>query len=254
MTRSIDALLNSFAIRSFRETADKDYITARMAYKARLIQPYLWSALHCLEKYVKGICLLNRVKAQKGHSVLKGIKIMEEAAKFPIQLSEHTRSFIERLEDNGAEFRYYETSYQTHAFDILRLDCAVWEIRRYCQPIDYEITLQDGSKKNMLETKLSQIKNALKDKDKGTCISNGTLEEIISNKNHPARSHLIWQNLYFGPSSRKSVKIRRYTESGNTPFFLNPEIIDELEKYVFIPKHIAEGVRQYALKKSIKTD
>ena len=42
-------LVNDFAIRSFRETADKDYIAARMAYRARLIQPFLWSALHCLE-------------------------------------------------------------------------------------------------------------------------------------------------------------------------------------------------------------
>ena len=51
MPWSMDVKVNSFAIRSFRETADKDYITARMAYRARLMQPFLWSALHCLEKY-----------------------------------------------------------------------------------------------------------------------------------------------------------------------------------------------------------
>ncbi|SPA46665.1 hypothetical protein CBM2629_A60060 [Cupriavidus taiwanensis] len=44
MPYSMQILLNDFAIRSFRETADKDYIAARMAYRARLIQPFLWSA------------------------------------------------------------------------------------------------------------------------------------------------------------------------------------------------------------------
>ena len=34
------------------------------------------------------------------------------------------------------------------------------------------------------------------------------------------------------------------------PFFLNPEIIDEVVKYVNIPKDIAEGVRQFAKQKA----
>jgi hypothetical protein len=45
MHNPMHILVNDFAIRSFRETADKDYIAARMAYRARLIQPFLWSAL-----------------------------------------------------------------------------------------------------------------------------------------------------------------------------------------------------------------
>lgn len=49
MAYTMRVLINDFAIRSFRDTADKDYIAARMAYRARLIQPFLWSALHCLE-------------------------------------------------------------------------------------------------------------------------------------------------------------------------------------------------------------
>lgn len=48
-----DALLNDFAIRSFRDTADRDYIHARLAYRAQLVPQFQWSALHCLEKYAK---------------------------------------------------------------------------------------------------------------------------------------------------------------------------------------------------------
>ncbi|MGH8854315.1 MAG: hypothetical protein ACREWI_08555, partial [Telluria sp.] len=79
----------------------------------------------------------------------------------------------------------------------------------------------------------------------------GTLEQIIENKDHSARAALIWNNLFFGPSRRKGVKMKSSWESGNSPFFLHPEIIDEVIKYVYIPKDIAEGVRQFAKQKAV---
>lgn len=242
-------LVNDFAIRSFRETADKDYIAARMAYRARLIQPFLWSALHCLEKYVKGILVLNRVKAHKGHSVLPGIERMKHHGKFELDLSADTVQFIKKLEDYGAEYRYYEVSYEIEPFDIIRFDRAVWELRRYCQPLDYDIAGADGETMNFLTLELDRIRRAKANHEKGTCITGGILEMIIEKKEHPAREALIWKNLFFGPSRRKGVKMQSNWESGNSPFFLHPEIIDEVLKYVYIPKDIAEGVRQFAKQK-----
>lgn len=52
--------------------------------------------------------------------------------------------------------------------------------------------------------------------------------------------------MFFGTSRRKGLKMRPEWESGNSPFFLHPEIIDEVVRYVYIPKDIAEGVRQFA--------
>lgn len=251
MPHSTHVLVNTFAIRSFRETADKDYIAARMAYRARLFQPFLWSALHSLEKYVKGILVLNRVKAHKGHNVLEGIEKMKEHGKFALELSADTVEFIKKLEDYGAEYRYYEVSYHVRPFDILRFDRAVWELRRYCQPLDYNIFKKDGKTVNMLSTELTRVHLAKAKHEKGTCIVGGTLEQIIEKRDHPAREALIWKNLFFGPSRRKVVKMRRDWEAGNSPFFLHPEIIDEVVKYVHIPKHIAEGVRQYAKQKEV---
>lgn len=94
-----------------------------MAYRARLIQPFLWSALHCLEKYVKGILVLNRVEAHKGHSVLPGIEQMKQHGKFGLDLSADTIQFIKKLEDYGAEYRYYEVSYDIRPFDMGKLVC-----------------------------------------------------------------------------------------------------------------------------------
>lgn len=247
-------LVNNFAIRSFRETADKDYIAVRMAYRAQLIQPFLWSSLHCLEKYVKGILVLNRVKAHRGHSVLPGIQRMKQDGKFGLDLSTETVQFIKKLEDYGAEFRYYEVSYDIEPFDIIRLDRAVWELRRYCQPLDYDNVNLNGETVNMLPFELERVHRAKANHEKGTCVKGGVLETIIEKKDHPAREALIWNNLFFGTSRRKGVKMLSSWEAGNSPLFLHPEIIDEVLKYVYIPKDIAEGVRQFASKKSANKD
>lgn len=252
MPYSMHILVNDFAIRCFRETADKDYIAARMAYRARLIQPFLWSALHCLEKYVKGILVLNRVQAHKGHSVLPGIERMKQHGRFELDLSADTVKFIKNLEDYGAEYRYYEVSYGIQPFDIVRFDRAVWELRRYCQPLDYDIVDTNGKMVNLLTHELDRLLRAKAKYEKGTCIIGGTLEKIVEKKDHPARKALIWNNLFFGPSRRKVVKMRQDWESGNSPFFLHPEIIDEVVKYVYIPKDIAEGVRQFAKQKAVE--
>lgn len=247
-------LVNDFAIRSFRETADKDYIAARMAYRARLIQPFLWSALHCLEKYVKGILVLNRVKAHKGHSVLPGIERIKQHGKFELDLSADTVKFIKKLEDYGAEYRYYEVSYDIRPFDIVRFDRAVWELRRYCQPLDYDTVDINGKMVNLLTHELDRVHRAKAKDEKGTCVMGGFLEMIIEKKDHPAREALIWNNLFFGPSRRRGVKMRPDWEAGNSPFFLHPEIIDEVVKYVYIPKDIAEGVRQFAKQKEAEKE
>ena len=247
MSYPMHTLVNDFAIRSFRETADKDYITARMAYRARLIQPFRWSALHCLEKYVKGILLLNRVNAKNlGHSVIPGIERMKQHGKFELDISAQTAKFIKHLEDDGAEDRYYLVSYDIKPFDIARFDRAVWELRRYCQPLDYETVDMNGKAVTLLTHELDRVHRAKEQHEKGTCITGGTLEKIIEKQDHPAREALIWNNLFFGPSRRKAVKMRSDWEAGNSPFFLYPEIIDEVIKYVNIPKDIAEGVRQFA--------
>lgn len=253
MAYPMRVLVNDFAIRSFRDTADKDYITARMAYRGRLIQPFRWMALHCLEKYVKSILLLNRVDAKDlKHSVLPGVERMKHRGKFEIDLSVSTINFIKNLEESGARDRYYLLSYDIEPFEIKRFDQAVWELRRYCQPLDYDFTDLNGKTMNMLSQEIERIKKSKENLEKGTCISSGVLENIIKKNDHPAREALIWKNLFFGPSRRKSVKMLPDWEIGNSPFFLNPEIIDEVAHYVNIPKDIAEGVRQFAKQKASK--
>lgn len=134
-TPPLPLLLNDFAIRCFRDTADRDYVSARLAYRHKLVPQFQWSSLHCLEKYAKCILLLNRVPATKtGHEVTSLLETLRREGKFEVPLSPATQKFIARLEP-GAQYRYFEVSYFGEEFDVLRLDRAVWEIRRYCQPL-----------------------------------------------------------------------------------------------------------------------
>lgn len=46
MSHNMTQKVNSFALRAFRDTAVRDYIHARMAYRAELFPQFHWSALH----------------------------------------------------------------------------------------------------------------------------------------------------------------------------------------------------------------
>jgi len=238
-----DILLNDFAIRSFRDTADRDYIHARMAYRARLVPQFQWSALHALEKYAKGILLLNRIPAKKlRHEVSGALDLIAKHGKFTIELSKTALDLIERLE-SGAEFRYFEFSYSNKSYDIARLDKAVSELRRYCEVLDWEIETTNG-KHNALDTELERITHAAAHNHTETCITDGWLEQIINDHKHPAREPLIWNNLYFGLSKRKKVWLNGFREFGNAPLGLHPEILHDVVKYVFLPKNVIKAWRE----------
>lgn len=238
-----DAVLNTFALRSFRDTADRDYIHARLAYRARLVPQFQWSALHCLEKYAKGILLLNRIPATKlRHEVTGALALLAQRGKFQATLSDEAIKFIERLE-NGAEFRYFEVSYSNHRYDIARLDCAVSELRRYCQVLDWDLQTDHGPR-NLLASQLARIRHAAEKSPRDTCIMSGWLEGILKDRTHSARAPLVWQNLYFGAGNRKTVKLNGYVEAGNSPLYMHPEILDEVLKYVYLPKRIVKEWRE----------
>ena len=241
----LEQKLNSFAVRSFRDTADRDFIHARLAFRARLVPQFFWSALHCLEKYMKGTLLLNRVSCKDvGHAVTPLLNRMAQTGPFPIPVSDRTQRLLDRLE-GMAEFRYFQVSYFNHDVSIYDLDLAVWEVRRYCQVLDYS-RLPDSKNLPPLQLELQRVATARDAGQKGTCISGGWLEDVLAKANHPARQALIWNNLFFGPSTRKKIRVPAYEEAGNAPLFLHPEIVDEVLKYIKMEKPVADMWRQEA--------
>ena len=238
-----EILLNDFAIRSFRDVADYDYICARMSARATLIPQFLWSALQSIEKYLKCILLLNRIPAKQIlHNIGLGLSLAREHVPFEIRLSKGSEELIAHLDTYG-KFRYLEIPFHVFGLELPQLDRTVWEIRRYCSVIDYCLTLQDGSSKNMLQMELQKIERSEHRPPQNFRISGGFLEKIIDDKKHPAREPLVWQNLYFGRRAKKSIQLVKFMHSTNSPLSLHPEILDDVLEYIHLPKRVIDAYR-----------
>jgi len=127
-----DAAINDFAIRSFRDVADGDYIAARMACRAVLLPQFLWASQQTIEKYLKCILLLNRIPAKKVfHDLSVALQTVNNSGKLALDVTDVTRKFIGHIDETG-RFRYLEVSHLGEAAWLVSLDRAVWELRRFC--------------------------------------------------------------------------------------------------------------------------
>jgi hypothetical protein len=115
--------------------------------------------------------------------------------------------------------------------DLVTLDRAVWELRRYCSLANepQEARLRDGYPAPRVS------------------ISGGILEKIMDDPKSPAREPLLWQNGFFGKRARRTVRLRKWFQAHNAPVYLNPQILEEVLKYVFLPKDLSEGYRRHTM-------
>jgi hypothetical protein len=228
MKISTSALLNDFAVRCFRDIADGDYIAARMACRAGLLPQYLWAGQQAVEKYLKCILLLHRIPAQKVfHDLDAALRAIDNSGKLQLGLTKRARKYIGYLDICG-RFRYLETSHWGEGRDIVRLDQAVWEIRRFCSLAPVSVELEEGSPPPMVT------------------LVNGYLEGIIHGPQCLARRALVWQNAFFGKRARRTVTVGGWARGVNAPLALHPEILDEVTKYVFVPKEVRDYFRTQA--------
>lgn len=223
---NIERLINDFAIRSFRDQADADYISARMAFRAGLVTPALWGSQQMIEKYLKCILLLNRIVGNElYHDLSKSLNAITNSGILSVDLTSATRQFIEHIDMYG-KFRYLEISTIAFGSHLIDLDRTAWELRRYC-------TLDAGLRLIALSKDVTPPK---------VRISGGYLEEIIDDAKNQAREPLVWRNAFFGGRQRRNIKPLGWIKARNASLYLHPEILDEIQKYVFIPK---EAIRAY---------
>ena len=71
----------------------------------------------------------------------------------------------------------------------------------------------------------------------------GYLEQIIADPKHSAREPLIWQNGFFGKRTRRAVRLRGWLRASNSPLYLDPQILDEAVKFVYLPPALERGYR-----------
>jgi HEPN domain-containing protein len=223
------ALINDFAIRSFRDTADEDYIAARLSFRAGLLYVANWQCQQTIEKYLKCILLFNRIPAKRvRHDLSAAISLIQASEKVDLELTPASLNLIEHLDQVG-EFRYLDVSTSNATRNLINLDRAVWEIRRYCT--------SDPEPRSL---KLTQGLVAPRYR-----ISGGMLETVLARKEHPARIGLIWNNGFFLNRARKTAKIRSGITFRNAPLYMHPEILDDLLQYIDLPGKLIKGWREH---------
>ena len=230
-----DRELNDFAFRSFRSVADADYIGARLAYRAQLPIQFLWASQQAIEKYLKFILFLERIQVPKrlGHNLAPALKLLENAG-LSLDLTKPTKKFISEI-DNVGRFRYMEASFVVWWHWIVSLDRAVWEVRRFCtsEPHPRSLKLVEG-----------EIAPRYR-------INSGHLEEVLDNKQNPAREFLVWRNAFIGKKRRK-VSVHGGFVAVNSPLFNRPQLVDQLAGLAFIPNDVAAAYRALATERKKK--
>lgn len=248
LTKRTRAFVIDAINRSFRDTADRDYIAARSLHRLGLDQQFLWSALQAVEKYLKAILLYSRIDTRSlSHDLGKALRLVVKKAPFPVDLMPGSPPFIERLNALGHD-RYFERPFSTEGNELLNLDWTVWDIRRYCQflgPSTFEAPSGEIKDWSILARKA--IVAARAGSPTRFRLDGGYLERVVGQRRSAARAALVWKNPCFGVRSRKTM--RRYAirmRSGSPTPFMHPETFDILKKLVkFSPE-----VHEYFTEKS----
>ena len=228
--------LYRIAVQCFRDTADQDYIHARLAYQNKLTPQFLWSSLHCLEKYSKCILVANGFSTKDfGHVINPAINWFEEKTGLNLNLSADVRKFNEGLE--LARYRYMSVSNVSKGSDIVLLDKSVHEIRRYCQQFSFD---KEERKSQILDLGNKNSENEIKSIQR-IRLNGGVLERILNNKEHPARKALIYQNAFFSTRKRSTISIRQNITAYNSVFFENPELFKLAKDYIRIEGEVCKA-------------
>lgn len=228
--------LYRIAVQCFRDTADQDYIHARLAYQNKLTPQFLWSSLHCLEKYSKCILVANGFSTKDfGHVINPAINWFEEKTGLNLNLSADVRKFNEGLE--LARYRYMSVSNVSKGSDIVLLDKSVHEIRRYCQQFSFD---EEERKSQILELANKNSENEIKSIER-IRLNGGVLERILNDKEHPARKALIYQNAFFSTRKRSTISIRQNITAYNSVFFENPELFKLAKDHIRIEGEVCKA-------------
>lgn len=195
-------------VRTFLETADSTYITARWQFFHGLFFEFCWNATHALEKYLKATLLLNNIKVTRiGHDIEAAFNRAQKNLGADLLPSEFPQALISRIahitSDNerqklkhngpkayikalarkgGPNARYAMSSHVIPRTDLYCLDATAFMIRRLSENLQ-------------LQEKVDEVKRSPE-----ICPSRSALlETVYSQKNHPLRPVLEKANYFLNP-------------------------------------------------------
>ncbi|MFL6262608.1 MAG: HEPN domain-containing protein [Thermoanaerobaculia bacterium] len=230
--------LSSFIEQSFRNQADRDYISARLLFKAELYQNFLWPSLQAVEKYLKAIFLFNYVPVKRfDHKVAPMLDEVKGLPSLESVIPEHVDKFVRHLGTYGPD-RYLSHQFSLTNTDLQDLDWSVWHIRRYCQDFllmpDDEKLKPEKLDRVPFERQHRQALNADPGKPALFRIS-GLLERVLAEGPAPMQEALMWNNSCLS-SSETDIPPHAILMIENPVHIISPELITILEGLVKLPK------------------
>lgn len=233
---TLHAKVNQFAIRCFRDTADGDYIAARLAMKSRLYSQYLTAAEQAVEKYLKCILMLNRHDTrQLSHRIGPALDRVRAALSIKMDLTEVEQEVFDNLVDWDFD-RYLVKSYHVKDVHLGGLDLLVWRLRQYCEPLDVVHYADEPSKELLRENVLSIEARSVREPKAGR-LPQGVLEKVLGDKRHPARPGLVWRNLRYNSASRQRTRMSSGWKIVHSPLEMcdDAAVVAEAKRWMKLP-------------------
>ena len=157
---------NDVVTHLFVDTADQDYILARMSYHGQMVNGFFWAAGQAIERYLKASLLLNG-KSSKGynHDLVKLFEAVNQYASdlFPERLTKppQLRTALWHKEETPVEFlkrikpytdpnsRYNIFGYILSPEDLFHLDQFIFAARRVAFRLDYTFSRQPKNRQGV---------------------------------------------------------------------------------------------------------
>jgi hypothetical protein len=219
--------------------------------RARLAGPFLWSAEQAIEKYLKCILMLNRQRTNDlSHDIKSALAKINATLPFKIELSKGEQEVFDHIAKCEGD-RYLIISISLDDIELLKLDRLVWRLRQYCQPLDV-LHYADAPDEQVLLRNTYRIEAGIGGLSKNGHIQGAFIEKVLANRQHPAHDALVWRNLYFSLSSRKSVVFQDGFQAINAPLWLDPDLADEAARWMKIPKPILAMAQKLAKQRATK--
>lgn len=244
-TTNTSAYINTFVTRAFRNIADQDYILARIAFRFELDLQFINSSQQAIEKYLKAILIFNRHNTKPfKHNLASAYDAVLGITDIPFDFPATVPEFVEYLDDQAS--RYLEFSYHVYGDRLRQLDETVWHLRRWCAFLRGTVTTDDGKTIDMLPFEIANCQLPIwKRQPYKFRLFNGFLEDVLDRKRHrELRPFVVWSNPYFSRVRKPSYRLSRHSAE-NTMLSMHPDILPELEKYVFFTRDLKRRIKKW---------
>lgn len=236
---------NSMVRECLVDMSDRDYLAARVCWRTRLPEQFLWNALQAIEKQLKAILVLNGQSARGlSHNIDKSLEKVCEIPDLKLDPPKVIRDFVRYLNKHGPN-RYLERSFYLRGAEIFELDRAFWHFRRYCQDFRATARYLKKTEQEWLELHHKWFTNPQhKERPHRFKLFGGYLEAVLEGKHGPEQySALVWKNVFYGKRDKGKINFSPVSWMANPAHVRHPNMFEELAKVLDFPRDVARAFR-----------